>query len=50
MLSPTAKEFNKEISTDVPIILDVVLNENAPLRINEIVANNSTAGYDWIAL
>jgi hypothetical protein len=50
MLSPTAGEVNKEISTEDPVILDVIINENAPLRINEIVANDSAGGYDWIEL
>jgi hypothetical protein len=48
MLSSTAGEVNKEVSTDDPVILDVIINDNAPLRINEIVANDSAGGYDWI--
>jgi hypothetical protein len=49
-LSPTAGEVNKETSTEAPVILDVILNDTAPLRINEIVANESAGGYDWIEL
>lgn len=50
VLSPTPGEENIESTTAEVVIYDVILNENAPLRINEIVANDSTGGYDWFEL
>lgn len=50
ILSPTPGEANIESTTAEVVIRDVILNDNAPLRINEIVSNDSTGGYDWFEL
>jgi len=49
-LSPTPGEANIEYTATEVVIRDVILNEDAPLRINEIVANDSDGGYDWFEL
>jgi len=49
-LSPTPGEVNQEVVLIDPVVRDVILNENSPLRINEIVAKDSSEGYDWIEL
>jgi hypothetical protein len=49
-LSPTPGESNLEASTVEPVVLDIILNEDAPLRINEIVAKDEANGNDWIEL
>ena len=48
-LSPTLGATNLEKSTVTPVVRDSILNENTPLRINEIVAK-SNDGDDWIEL
>ena len=47
-LSPTPGSANKLISQS--IVYDEIINENAQLRINEVVAKNSDGGFDWIEL
>lgn len=47
-LSPTPGTANVEASSAQIITRDTIINENAPIRINEIVAKDSTAGFDWI--
>jgi spore coat protein CotH len=49
-LTPTPGEANIEASTVETVILDIVLNEDAPLRINEVVAKDDADGNDWIEL
>ena len=48
ILTPTQGAANEELSDDTSLILDTILNEDAPVRINEVVANDSSGGYDWI--
>lgn len=50
MLSPTPGEINQEITTSEPITLDTIVNENADIKINEVVAKDSDGGNDWIEL
>ena len=47
-LSPTPAAANALISE--AIVYDEIINENTPLRINEIVAKDSEGGVDWIEL
>ncbi len=47
-LTPTQDEANELASTNTPVVLDEILNENTDLRINEIVAKDSADGFDWI--
>ncbi len=47
-LSPTPGEANQQSTAD--ITYDLIINENAPIRINEIVAKNSESEYDWVEL
>lgn len=49
-LTPTPGAANEEISDDTVIGTDTVIFEDAVLRINEIVASDSSGGYDWIEL
>jgi len=52
ILSPTPGAVNQE-STPTPtetVERDLIIDENVPLRINEIVAKDSADGYDWIEL
>jgi spore coat protein CotH len=46
--SPTPGSANQR-ATDITV-LDSILNENAELRINEVVAKDSANGFDWIEL
>ena len=50
ILSPTPGETNVETTVVGSVIRDVILNEDAPLRINEVVAKDSAGGDDWIEL
>jgi len=47
-LSPTPAAANETTTTDVAF--DLTINENTPLRINEVVAKDSANGFDWIEL
>lgn len=47
-LAPTEGATN-EMAAD-PIVYDLILNENTPLRINEVVAKDASGGLDWIEL
>lgn len=47
-LTPTKGEANQ--LAEVIVALDIIVNENTPLRINEIVAKDSEGGEDWIEL
>ncbi|MCI2285817.1 lamin tail domain-containing protein [Colwellia sp. MSW7] len=47
-LSPTPGEANQEASTEETVVRDAIVNENASLRINEIMAKDGNNGYDWI--
>lgn len=49
-LIPTPAASNEETSDDSIILSDTVITEDAPLRINEIVASASNDGHDWIEL
>ena len=49
-LSPTPGLANLEASTVEPVIRDLILNENPPLRINEVVAKDNASGADWFEL
>ncbi len=49
-LSPTPGTANQVADDASTATLDTIINENAPLRINEVVAKDSAAGYDWIEL
>jgi len=49
-LSPTPGEANQDVVLIESVVRDVIVNENAPLRINEIVAKDSAEGHDWIEL
>ena len=46
-LTPTPGEANQIGST---VLLDTILDDNAPIRINEIVAKDNAGEYDWIEL
>ncbi len=46
-LLPTAGTANEEIVGDV-VVTDTITNNDAELRINEIVAKDASDGYDWI--
>lgn len=46
---PTPGKANEELSDDV-VVLDTFINNDAPLRINEIVAKDADDGEDWIEL
>lgn len=48
ILSPTPGVANETTVADVTY--DLIINEDAPLRINEIVAKDSADGHDWIEL
>ena len=47
-LNPTPNAANEELSDDSSVTLDKITNNDAPIRINEIVASDSDNGYDWI--
>lgn len=47
-LSPTPGTANVEASTIQIVERDTIINEDAPIRINEIVAKDSNEGFDWI--
>lgn len=47
-LSPTPGTANVELSSAQTVIRDTIINEDSPIRINEIVAKNSADGFDWI--
>jgi len=51
-LSPTPGTTNQLVtsSENSPQVTDLIINEDAPLRINEIVAKDSNGGADWIEL
>lgn len=50
-LTPTYGTPNELLAEDSVLNLDIVLNNDAAVRINEIVANpNNIYGYDWIEL
>lgn len=49
-LTPTQGSANIESSEAVEVLSDLIVSEDAPLRINEIVASDSDGGYDWIEL
>lgn len=44
---PTAGAANEEL-TEVVVVLDTITNNDAQLRVNEIVAKDANDGYDWI--
>jgi spore coat protein CotH len=44
---PTSGSANEELTEDV-VIADTITNNDAQLRVNEIVAKDSDDGYDWI--
>lgn len=46
-LAPTPGAANEE-SSETVVVADVIINNDAQLRINEIVAKASNDGYDWI--
>ncbi|TCS43782.1 CotH kinase family protein [Reinekea marinisedimentorum] len=48
-LSPTQGASN-EASDDEAVELDTIVNNDAQLRINEIVAQDADGGYDWLEL
>ncbi|MBF7074260.1 CotH kinase family protein [Glaciecola sp. MH2013] len=48
-MQPSAGEPNSELSDPI-VELDTVTNNDAQLRINEIVAKDANDGYDWIEL
>jgi len=47
-LTPTPAAANQAASTSVTVTLDTLINEDAPIRINEVVAKDADSGYDWI--
>ncbi|MEW6981812.1 CotH kinase family protein [Colwelliaceae bacterium 6471] len=49
-LSPTKGEPNQAAIETETVVRDLIINENALLRINEVVAKDSAGGYDWIEL
>lgn len=49
-LMPTPGAINVQAEVVSSVELDVIINENAPLRINEVVAKDSNDGEDWIEL
>jgi len=49
-LSPTPGESNIASSSVDVVARDKILNEDAPLRINEVVAKDNTEGEDWFEL
>ncbi|WP_340677340.1 CotH kinase family protein [Paraglaciecola sp.] len=44
---PTQGTANQELTEEV-VISDTIINNDAPLRINEVVAKDANDGYDWI--
>jgi spore coat protein CotH len=44
---PTSGNANQELTEEV-VILDTITNNDAQLRVNEVVAKDSNDGYDWI--
>lgn len=44
---PTAGAANEELTEEV-VVLDTITNNDAQLRVNEIVAKDASGGYDWI--
>lgn len=49
-LTPTPGAANEEPIDDIVVLSDIVIPEDAALRINEIVATDSNGGYDWVEL
>ena len=51
-LTPTPGAANQEatVTATETVARDTIINENALLRINEIVAKDPSGGYDWIEL
>ncbi|WP_158966198.1 CotH kinase family protein [Paraglaciecola sp. L3A3] len=51
-LTPTPGEENEAavIDSEEEVERDLIVNENAPLRINEVVAKDKEDGHDWIEL
>jgi spore coat protein CotH len=46
-MRPTAGAANSELTEEV-VVLDAITNNDAQLRVNEIVAKDANSGYDWI--
>lgn len=44
---PTSGNVNEELTEEV-VIADIITNNDAQLRVNEVVAKDSDDGYDWI--
>ena len=44
---PTAGAANEELTEEI-VVLDAITNNDAQLRVNEIVAKDANDGYDWI--
>ena len=44
---PTQGAANEELTEDV-VVTDTIINNDAQLRINEVVAKDADDGYDWI--
>lgn len=51
-LTPTEGDANAEavVEPEVEVVRDLIVNENADLRINEVVVKDNQQGHDWIEL